>query len=135
MGLDMYAHKAKKLSLDIPEFFDDTQVDKNIEIVDAEEKDATEFWYWRKHPNLHGWFEKLYKKKGGTEEFNCMYLELTLEDLNQLEHDVSTNNLPYTTGFFFGKSDPDNKKYDLMFIKAARKAMKKGYTIYYEAWY
>ena len=57
-------------------------------------------FYWRKHPNLHGWFEKLYREKGGKEEeFNCEFLELTTEDLNNLEIAVKQAKLPFTEGF------------------------------------
>lgn len=40
--------------------------------VDFKGEDAAELHYWRKHPNLHGWMEQLYRDKGGAEEiFNC----------------------------------------------------------------
>jgi hypothetical protein len=47
--------------------------------VDFDGNDAIELYYWRKHPNLHGWMESLYYEKGGTaDNFNCVNLQLTL---------------------------------------------------------
>ena len=37
-----------------------------IKMLSENGEDAyTEIAYWRKHPNLHGWMEDLYYKKGG----------------------------------------------------------------------
>lgn len=61
---------------------------------------------WRKHPNLHGWMEWLYRAKAGREFFfNCVTLQLTSVDLDLLETSVRGNKLPLTEGFFFGRSD------------------------------
>ena len=70
MGLDMYAYK----TLDTI----DTPVDFGVAT-------ALQLHYWRKHPNLHGWMEALYREKGGEQEFNCVPVLLTAEDLDQLE--------------------------------------------------
>ncbi|ODR91767.1 hypothetical protein A8M32_08600 [Sinorhizobium alkalisoli] len=35
--------------------------------VDFEVEEATALHYWRKHPNLHGWMERLYREEGGTQ--------------------------------------------------------------------
>lgn len=51
-------------------------------------KNVIEIDYWRKHHDLHGWFENLYLSKGGNETFNCIPLKLELEDLDQLEYDI-----------------------------------------------
>jgi hypothetical protein len=36
--------------------------------VDFTAEESQELAYWRKHPNLHGWMEQLYRAKGGTAE-------------------------------------------------------------------
>jgi ABC-type sugar transport system ATPase subunit len=70
------------------------------EAVDFQVTHATEIHYWRKHPNLHGWMEKLYFEKGGSAEvFDCVAVVLTREDLDRLEADVKARRLPHTTGF------------------------------------
>jgi len=57
--------------------------------VDFSAANATEMHSWRKHPNLHGLMEALYYTKGGSAEtFNCVTLQLTLDDLNRLEADL-----------------------------------------------
>ena len=67
------------------------------------DENVKELHYWRKHPNLHGWFEKLYYYKGGEAEiFNCVYIEVSLKDLEDLEYDIRNHILSETMGFFFG---------------------------------
>ena len=38
---------------------------------------------WRKHPNLQGWMENLWRSKGGEGEFNCVQVELNGDDLQR----------------------------------------------------
>ena len=130
MGLDMYANAGSK-----------------------------EF-YWRKHNRLHGWMEELWESKGKPfngklednplGDFNCVELELTLEDIDQLEEEVVNMTMPETAGFFFGgdsfeykdedgndfsEGDYFHKKDDIKFIEEARKALDKGQRVTYSAWY
>lgn len=129
MGLDMNAYATDY---------------KPAQPVDFELPDATtsnnaireELAYWRKHPNLHGWMEQLYRSKGGTaDDFNCVNVALTAEDINQLEWAVMNDELPHTDGFFFGASQPEDKADDLKFIAAARKALADGKTVFYTSWW
>jgi hypothetical protein len=123
MGLDMYALSTKAK----PE----TDVDfstKNFE--------QDELHYWRKHPNLHGWMQNLYDMKGGaSDSFNGDCVVLDIEDLDNLEQDIKDGNLPDTSGFFFGQSDPDSDLDDLDFVNKAREEIKKGNTVYYTSWW
>lgn len=123
MGLDMYAYKTKQEI--------ETEVDFTVE-----EDQMEELHYWRKHANLHGWMEQLYMDKGGKEEFNCVPVLLTLNDLEQLEQDLK-GNLPHTTGFFFGSSAGSAEEHedDMSFIKDARQAIEEGYKVYYTSWW
>lgn len=130
MGLDMYAW-----AVDADERNTDTSLPRDSEgriLVDRED-----IHYWRKHHDLHGWMEELYTKKGGSKEFNCEVVRLTLDDLESLEMDVDNNALPPTTGFFFGDNPPDKEsaKNDRLFIKKARKAIKSGKQVYYTSWW
>lgn len=134
MGLDMWAMKIAK-----PE--DPSPVNKLVEVDFSpseyySEDQISELCYWRKHPNLHGWMEQLYYKKGGkSSSFNGCNLVLTLEDIEDLEKDVMYDKLPHTAGFFFGESDPDDKEKDLEFIKLAKKELESGNVIYYTSWW
>ena len=99
-------------------------------------KDSIELAEWRKHPNLQGWMEELYHEKGGSEEFNCVDLELTLGDLDALEESLDESALPETTGFFFGTDSSDYyAEADREFIVQARAAIKQGYTVVYSSWW
>lgn len=125
MGLDMYANRVKKGLIT-------EAVDFNI--AENEETEQN-IHYWRKHPNLHGWMESLYRKKGGQDEnFNCVNVQLTEEDLVKLEKDIKEGNLPKTSGFFFGESDGTEIEDDLSFIRKAKMAIKDGYDVYYTSW-
>lgn len=97
--------------------------------------DSRELSYWRKHPNLQGWMENLFFAKGGKcDTFNGVELELTWEDLDQLEKDIQNNNLPETTGFFFGSnSDYHYKEQDLQFIRQAKAEIFSGLKVFYNS--
>jgi hypothetical protein len=130
MGLDMYAFRVKA-----EDVIDDFTV---REETDGRKEKLEELAYWRKHHDLHGWMERLYRAKGGTKEsFNCVPVRLTKADITCLEHDVLTNRLPETQGFFFGTNPPDEftREQDMEFIKKAKIAMADGDAIYYDSWW
>ena len=127
MGLDMYAFRVKA---------EDVIDDFNIK-SDGDEP-LEELAYWRKHHDLHGWMERLYRSKGGTKEsFNCVPVRLTKTDLDLLEHDVLNNTLPETQGFFFGTNPPDeySREQDMAFIMKAKIAIANGAAVYYDSWW
>ena len=130
MGLDMYAFRVKA------EYVID---DFNIRGQDAgREDDLEELAYWRKHHDLHGWMERLYRSKGGDKEsFNCVPVRLTMQDLQLLEHDVLNSRLPETQGFFFGTNPPDEwtMEQDMKFIVSAKMAITQGDAVYYDSWW
>jgi len=125
MGLDMYAYAAAK------------SCDHNSD------SESRELAYWRKHPNLHGWMERLWTYKGrptgpggpdSDPTFNGVELELTWEDLDRLEEDVQNGRLPPTIGFFFGNdSDDYYLEKDLKFIKDARAELFSGLKVFYNS--
>jgi hypothetical protein len=117
MGLDMYAYVANK------------------EQSHHSDSDSQEIAYWRKHPNLHGWMERLAKSKNlDYDTFNGVELELTFDDIMQLEKDIHHGNLPSTTGFFFGEpSDEYYKEQDLEFIYEAKSRLFLGQRVFYNS--
>lgn len=122
MGLDMYAY-TRPGSVPQPVDFGAQDVDKQIA-------------YWRKHPDLHGWMERLYRAKGGKDEdFNCAPVELTLADLDALEADIHAGILPKTSGFFFGASDGSERNEDLAFVEKARAEIAAGKAVFYTSWW
>lgn len=118
MGLDMYAYSKK-----------------------SPESEQVEISYWRKHNALHGWMENLYRQRGGTEEFNCVELELFECDLEKLESDVKERNLSPVGGFFFGSTEyseerwQEESKGDLEFIAKARECLSRGESVFYNSWW
>ena len=143
MGLDQYAYRR------LP----DEDSESNITISE-----------WRKHNRLQGWMEQLWEDKGRPYEgnlddldscemgsdFNCVELEITLSDLEQLEAHVSNKTMPETGGVFVGDDSFDwenedgkpyegnnyfHKETDLEFIREAREAITDGQKVYYNSWW
>ena len=140
MGLDMYAYVAARAKQQ-DEFYESGEYnDKTGEFVNTKVTKPIEIAYWRKHPNLHGWMEQLWQSKGSPRSedddvsFNHIELELTWEDIDQLERGINEGALPSTTGFFFG--DPADEYYreaDLKFIKEARSQLFLGLRVFYNS--
>jgi hypothetical protein len=87
MGLDQYAYAA-------------CAVLPGLELAEG---DIEKIGEWRKHNRLQGWMEALYRDKGGDAEvFNCVDVDITLDDLDALETAINGRDLPQTSGFFFG---------------------------------
>lgn len=141
MGLDSYAYAAKTVK---PHPEDNVAVvlgyidPTSDEYVYFDEEPPIEFAYWRKFNALHAWMENLYHSKGGKQEFNCIKLPLTLEDLEALKSVCKNKELTPKEGFFFGSQAPvDNEAYDnvLQFIKEAKQHINNGYTVCYDSWW
>lgn len=69
-------------------------------------EDGEEVGYWRKHPDLHGFIVKTFA--GGVDE--CQKIPLSSNDLTKILSAVLENKLPHTTGFFFGRSLPEDRQ-------------------------
>jgi hypothetical protein len=122
MGLDQYAYAVSG------KFVDDNG--------NPDWSDKTEIGYWRKHPNLQGYMESLWRERGGEGEFNCAVVELNVEDLENLEVAVKGGAMPETQGFFFGgNSDEHYFDHDLEFIDTAKNQIHNGYEIIYTSWW
>ncbi len=96
--------------------------------------DAVQIAYRRKHPNLHGWVEQLYRSNvGNAEIFNCEPMPIDAEDLDALARALDESGLPETTGFFFGVTCPEDIELDRAFIAAARAALADGAFVFYDS--
>ena len=136
MGLDMYAFRCDPRMLRSPtERINEG--DAPADLVEQLGVKTKQIAYWRKHHDLHGWMEKLYREKGGDGEFNCEIVQLTAEDLDRLDTDITYRRLPSTTGFFFGNNPPseESDNADLEFIARAREAIADGDAVYYDSWW
>jgi hypothetical protein len=131
MGLDMYAYRVVN-----PDEPSPIHLIGESDYMPFEGAQVEELFYWRKHPNLHGWMEELYYKKGGREQpFNCVNVVLTKEDIDNLEKDIKARKLPETAGFFFGQSSEEDDEKDLEFVELAKKELESGNVVYYTSWW
>lgn len=126
MGLDMYAYAVRKEEYSTPHEFGTLP-------------EGLEVWkisYWRKFNALHGWMKKLYEKKGGEDEFNCVALHLTKDDLDALELDMTQGRLKTTSGFFFGEQsiEPEDIEDLKLFLVKAR-ALELTHHVFYDSWW
>lgn len=136
MGLDQFSYRVKTGFIKKPVDFSTEKYNEKTEDYDVLcEKE--EIHYWRKHPNLQGWMENLYYEKGGeSDSFNCVNVQLTWEDLEELEKEIREGSLPQTVGFFFGEdSDEYYKEETLEWIDKSLESIKDGYDIYYSSWW
>ena len=140
MGLDMYAYVAGKPGQQ-NEWWDGAEMDSATRRFDNPKlTKPREIAYWRKHPNLHGWMENLWRSRNTDIDpaadpmFNGIELELTWEDLDQLEEDIKNGRLPSTSGFFFGdNSDDYYRLQDLEFVKNAKAEIFLGLKVFYNS--
>jgi len=103
-------------------------------MVNPSVTEPREIAYWRKHPNLHGWMHRLWTSRGNNGEFNGDELELTWNDLEQLEQDIRDKNLPGTSGFFFGNDADDHyREHDLKFVREAKAEAFLGLKVFYNS--
>lgn len=135
MGLDMYAYVAPRAGQQ-NEYYEGAEFNEETrEFVNKKVTKPRELAYWRKHPNLHGWMEKLAESKNlKYNTFNGIELELTAEDLDELERAVIHKQLPSTSGFFFGNdADEHYHENDLEFVKNARAELFMGLKVFYNS--
>ena len=108
MGLDQYAYKVKG--------------DQRWEIA-----------YWRKHANLEGYMEEVFRSRGGIGDFNCVDLKLTKTDLLELRD--KHRDLPDADGFFWGETSQKKIEDTQTFIEVALQAVDEGWDIIYSSWW
>ena len=108
MGLDMYltGHLFTR-SMKKPNKGSRERGEKKGELIDL--------GYWRKHPNLHGYIVQTFA--GGKDE--CQEIDLSAESIREILAAIEVDELPETTGFFFGVSDGTEKDDDLKIFRNA----------------
>jgi hypothetical protein len=148
MGLDMYAYAAAN-EKQYEEYWANGEYDLDTkDYVNQTVSKPKELAYWRKHPNLHGWFEQEWRSNQysaqtvdasetvdpNTDQFNGVQLEITWDMLERLEYDVINEELPGTSGFFFGEGADDYyRTQDLEFIRQARAELFLGLRVFYNS--
>lgn len=116
MGLDQYAYFLHK-----EDFHDPVGAPK----CDKEGyRKATEFAYFRKFYPLDDWMRSLYFAKGGDDEFNCNYVEVTKKDLKRLKEDSKSWDM-----------DEYEEEQLKNFVRDAKDYLKRGYKVMYSNWW
>jgi len=137
MGLDMYAYVGRPGQRD--EFYEQEGLEYDSKtgdwvVPEGGVQQPIEIAYWRKHPSLHGWMYNLWQSKGNEGDFNGDELELTWEDIDNLERAIRHGQLPFTEGFFFGKpADNVYYKEDLKFCADAKAELFLGLKVFYNS--
>lgn len=137
MGLDMYAYAGREGQREqYQEQEGDWDPVTHEWIAKGPVSKPIELAYWRKHPSLHGWMEQLWQQKNPEDmsTFNGIELELSWQDIDDLEQAVRHGQLPFTEGFFFGKPS-DNVYYeqDLKFCTDAKAEIFLGLKVFYNS--
>ena len=134
MGLDQYAYVAARAGQQ-HDFYDSANYDEQAkELVSAQVARPREIAYWRKHPNLQGFFRQEWEAQGNEGDFNGDELEITWDMLDRLEHAILERKLPGTRGFFFGDdADEHYREQDLEFIRNARAELFLGLKVFYNS--
>ena len=134
MGLDQYAWAQRPEIAPLELITERELTDAEYEAV---AKGKFDLCQWRKHADLNAWMTELYARKGGTDEFNCVTMPLTREDLLSLQQHIEEHNgyEQRGEGFFWGATQPDDILRDKAFIKDALNALSEGYEVFYSCWY
>lgn len=145
MGLDQYAYVAARNNQS-SDFWKTAELDiETKEYTNKTVAKPREIAYWRKHPSLQGYMRNLWYRKlqesgrcaaddNDDGSFNGVEVELTWQDLDDLERAVIHKQLPETSGFFFGNaSDEYYYEQDLEFIKNARAELFLGLKVFYNS--
>ena len=141
MGLDQYAHTVTSRGLELRKQLKEIKGLEDREDFRKNNRwndEVQEIQYWRKHANLNEWMTQLALSKGVVEhsiEFNCVDLELTPADIDALEKDLNEDALPHGEGFFWGRSQPEDRVDDETFIVRAREAFAEGKKVFYSCWW
>lgn len=96
-----------------------------------------ELFYWRNDYDLHMFMEVLYDLKGGeADSFNCVNVELTLEDLESIEEYIHSLDFESDDDVDDYYNDGDDKLSEYInFIEMARVLISQGKFIYYSSWW
>lgn len=112
--------------------------------TNEEEPSAIEEFGWRKHAKLHEFMENLFRQEGGTGDFNCVPLKLSISDLQELRKQIVNDDLPVSEGgCFFGHEYQDekaenSKEYDLSFCTKAIEQLLTNpddISVVYDSWW
>lgn len=117
-------------------------LDQYAYIGDYNKGEVEQEFYWRKHAQLHDFFEKIWRAQGNDGAFNLAVVKLTEKDLFNLFVCVAQKEFETVNdGFFFGleyqnETSDEYKTYDLDFCRTAAKAIVEDKKdVWYTSWW
>lgn len=133
MGLDQYAYRVKRQNVISDLSFKQGRL-LSDGVTDEFDNDLG-FDYWRKFFPLNRWAHKLYTKKGGKGEFNCVKVKFAKEDLDELYELAQTDEF-YQNGYYTDAKKERELEYDhlMRFIENAKIVISEGDAVYYSNW-
>lgn len=140
---DLLARLFSDLRERIGEIEQRSKMCKELSDLLSELEEPQRIAYWRKHSDLNGYMEELYREKGGNNEFNCSPLYLEREDVEMIisdhEKHLDTNNdfsICESRGFFWGESDDEDWADSLKdFKRILEETDWDNETVYYYCWW
>ena len=88
--------------------------------------------YFRKHSDLHGWLRNYWHSE---KAFNCVFLQITAEILEDLKKYLRRKNKTRYEGFFWGQSTKEQWDETKALVKEIEEWAKDGYDVYYYSWW
>lgn len=131
MGLDMYFYSAPG-SMDAAAI--EAACDGQWAEDGFEDGEIEEIGYFRKHADLHGKLEEIWRRShNGAEwdDFNDVYFEITPEILKELLDYGKTDPSGNYQGFFWGETNPGDWEEFREMAKAFAAEMERGRKVWY----
>ena len=105
---------------------------------------TSDIGYWRKHPDLHGYFTGIYEERGGEESFNCEPLLLSKNEcLDVIEYSKQMikkiedgDDIEHTELFFFGQTEKSDWEHTIeVFNNVIETVDFYNESVYYDSWW
>ena len=113
-------------------------LDQTWLVADKDADVADELHYHRKVPALEAFMSTKWRAIKGNEDgqFNCEYLEIDHQILDELEEAVVQGNLDSeASGFFWGSHRPEDISDILAAVEKARRELGLGREVVYTSWW
>lgn len=112
-------------------------LDQYLYAYATEDSERREVGRWRKHANLQGFMEQKWRElhPDTDEDFNCVPLRLTKDICEEVIERSRARTLPYTVGFFFGTSMPEDDEDTIRLMQEAIRLIEAGEIVEYDSWW
>ena len=128
----------KELTLDDLSYKEGYHIDTVGEdgVFRREEVPLAQLHYWRKHSDLEGYMSSIWHEQNpGKGDFNCEFLELTEDIINEVIELSQTKGFSEASGFGWGQTYDEDHEVTIQAMQKALKYMKDGYKVFYSSWW